>query len=43
MTADLQAKSYASQAVLYMAIMELSDKQWRLVFGKRGVHLSAST
>jgi transposase len=32
MTADLQAKSYASEPVLYMA-MELSDKQWRLAFG----------
>jgi len=32
MTADLQAKSYASETVLYMA-MELSDKQWRLAFG----------
>ena len=32
MAADLQAKSYASETVLYMA-MELSDKQWRLAFG----------
>ena len=32
MTADLQAKSYASETVLYMA-MELSNKQWRLAFG----------
>ena len=32
MTADLQARQYASTAVLYMA-MELSNKTWRLAFG----------
>ena len=32
MTADLQTKSYASEAVLYMAL-ELSNKSWRLAFG----------
>ena len=32
MTADLRTKSYASEAVLYMAL-ELSNKSWRLAFG----------